>query len=122
MPKKCGSGRRAHGDIDLVGLPFGARYKNAGDCRGAINKVQRQGSSELHFSQQVGRTIADARAWEKSRFARNPHSAQVTIVGYKLQNGDIDEVYVSRPFCDGSFCSLPYRERETINQLARDET
>jgi len=35
MPKKCGSGRRAHEDIDLVGLPFGARYKNAGDCRGA---------------------------------------------------------------------------------------
>jgi hypothetical protein len=91
-------------------------------AEGQINKVQRQGSSELHFSQRAGGTIAHGRAWEKSRFARNPHSAQVTIVGYKLQNGDIDEVYVSRPFCDGSFCSLPYRERETINQLARDET
>src|SRR5260370_17851099 len=32
MPKKGGPRRRAHAHIQLVALPFRARYKNAADC------------------------------------------------------------------------------------------
>ncbi len=44
-----GSGRRAHGDIDLVGLPFRARYKNAGDCRGANKQSPTSGVVRVAF-------------------------------------------------------------------------